>query len=886
MASAEELRAGLQAILADFKGKVPSSEQPSKPVPSANSVKPSHANVKGQPKAVQQQNAKTGHPKTLNGNANTKKQDKSVNVPKQAAASKPATASKPASSTPTATNAKSAAVSAPESPAPVKKSDASKPSSAPAKKSDVPKQAKNAAAVQAPAGPLPQPDFAALAAAKMNGKLGVGEGDWYHAASNVCTKPSAAASAGQAGTKRKRDQPAPAESADLATMARLKGIAEKLLRAEVEAAEARKGASIGAEEKWMKTVLQGGTSSDKLAAMTLLVQQNALHSLKHLDGLLHIAAKKSRREAQQAIDALKDLFLSNLLPSDRKLVAFSARGAAAASGLRAQGGEGQQLRADALVWWLFEEELKSRYTSFLSVLQSHMADGIVHFKLSAMKTVFDLLCGKPESENALLSMLVNKMGDPEGKVASRAQYLLSQLVEKHEAMKPVVVREVRQFVYQPALNPQAQYYAVLFLNQLPLHRKLPALAVDLIHTYFSLFETCVKRNQLGSKLLSALLTGVNRAFPFTEGGGVESQKEVESRSDSIFSVVHKGTPSTAVQALVMLQQVAQRRIQTMPTPAESADAEPRLDGDDSDAEDGATSSNGNAATGGAPLAAAVGVTGDGFVDRFYRALYSKLTHDIISSTNKHALLLNAVYKSIKYDPHVGRARAMIKKLVQAALTASPQFAAGAIFLVSEVFQARPELATLVTEPEKPVVVVAPAAGKANAKVASGAAAVPVDSSDDSDESDSDESMDGGIENNSNNKPIAVVQPTPEERARALAMLDAVLGGKDAPAQAAAAPAPTPVDVPVVNFEESAPATTAAAAAAVSTTSSVRYDTSKREPKWAGAENSCIWELAPLATHFHPSVRKFADAVMSDPLAPLGYEGDPLADFTLMAFLDR
>jgi ribosome biogenesis protein MAK21 len=35
-----------------------------------------------------------------------------------------------------------------------------------------------------------------------------------------------------------------------------------------------------------------------------------------------MAKKKGRRETMMAIDALKDLFLSDLLPSDRKLVFF------------------------------------------------------------------------------------------------------------------------------------------------------------------------------------------------------------------------------------------------------------------------------------------------------------------------------------------------------------------------------------------------------------------------------------------------------------------------------------------------------------------------------------------------------------------------------------
>jgi ribosome biogenesis protein MAK21 len=74
------------------------------------------------------------------------------------------------------------------------------------------------------------------------------------------------------------------------------------------------------EEAWMKTVMKSGTVTDKLAAITLLIQAAPLFRIKHVDTLLGMATKKNRREAVMAIDTLKDLFTTNLLPSDRKLM--------------------------------------------------------------------------------------------------------------------------------------------------------------------------------------------------------------------------------------------------------------------------------------------------------------------------------------------------------------------------------------------------------------------------------------------------------------------------------------------------------------------------------------------------------------------------------------
>jgi ribosome biogenesis protein MAK21 len=41
-----------------------------------------------------------------------------------------------------------------------------------------------------------------------------------------------------------------------------------------------------------------------------------------------------------------------------------------------------------------------------------------------------------------------------------------------------------------------------------------------------------------------------------------------------------------------------------------------------------------------------------------------------------------------------------------------------------------------------------------------------------------------------------------------------------------------------------------------------YDPNKRDPLFAGAERTCVWELKCLCSHFHPTVRKFANALVA------------------------
>ncbi|ORY34646.1 CBF/Mak21 family-domain-containing protein [Naematelia encephala] len=84
-----------------------------------------------------------------------------------------------------------------------------------------------------------------------------------------------------------------------------------------------------------------------------------------------------------------------------------------------------------------------------------------------------------------------------------------------------------------------------------------------------------------------------------------------------------------------------------------------------------------------------------------------------------------------------------------------------------------------------------------------------------------------------------------------------------------------VDVPEGSSTQHAP--TAAAS------SSKAYDGRKREPQFANADSSCLWELVPLLDHFHPSVSLQAQQLLLS--QPLTGSSD-ISLNTLVAFLDR
>uniref|UniRef100_A0A3B5KZV5 Uncharacterized protein n=1 Tax=Xiphophorus couchianus TaxID=32473 RepID=A0A3B5KZV5_9TELE len=204
-----------------------------------------------------------------------------------------------------------------------------------------------------------------------------------------------------------------------------------------------------------------------------------------------------------------------------------------------------------LILWYFEHQLKQQVAQFVAALDEVGHDTVGATKVKALTTAHELLSSRPEQERALLVQVVNKLGDPDYKMAAKAAHLLETLLHNHPNMKAVVCCEVERLMFRPNVGAKAQYYAVCFLSQVMLSHDEAPLAAKLIAVYFSFFGACVKKKDVESKMLSALLTGVNRAYPYADAG----DEKVREQLDTLFRVVHMAKFNTAVQALMLLFQV-------------------------------------------------------------------------------------------------------------------------------------------------------------------------------------------------------------------------------------------------------------------------------------------------------------------------------------------
>ncbi|KAM2957331.1 hypothetical protein FF2_024336 [Malus domestica] len=622
-------------------------------------------------------------------------------------------------------------------------------------------------------------------------------------------------------------------------VAKKRELGERLMAQYVADYESSKGKS--GDIKLLLTTQRSGTASDKISAFSVLVGDNPIANMRSLDALLGmVTSKVGKRYAFAGFEALRELFLTSLLP-DRKLKNLLQRPLNHVPETK----DGYSL----LLLWYWEECLKQRYERYVFALEEASKDMLPELKNKALKTIYVLLKNKSEQERRLLSALVNKLGDPKNKGASDADFHLSNLLSDHPNMKAVVIDEVDSFLFRPRLTPQAKYHAVNFLSQMRLTHKGdgPKVAKRLIDVYFSLFKVLINEANAGekmdkkgkawskkplssnedktssdshveldSRLLSALLVGVNRAFPFVSSN--EADDIVEVQTPMLFQLVHSKNFNVGVQALMLLDKISSKN--------------------------------------------------QIISDRFYRALYSKLLLPAAMNTSKASgagfaeMFIGLILRAMKNDVNLKRAAAFAKRVLQVALQQPPQYACGCLFLLSEVLKARPLLWNMVLQNEsvddelehfedvreetddKPT----PVPEKQELDVELMHCNDAVNSDHDSLEDDEESAASYSDDEGSDEAEEFLVTKGQNDPKPALA------GGQQPQASSESPRLPG------------------------------GYDPRHREPSYCNADRVSWWELTVLSSHVHPSVSTMAKTLLSG--ANIVYNGNPLNDLSLTAFLDK
>ena len=457
-------------------------------------------------------------------------------------------------------------------------------------------------------------------------------------------------------------------------------------------------ASASSAHQFYSTIMSTGTLSDKISALTLSIQESPVHNMKALESLVGLARKRSRGQAVEVLGALKDLFgPGNLLPSDRKLRTFATQPALSAVfdptdfHWTSRDPLPKQLNESHLVLWAYEHWLKSTFFEVIKIIETWCNDEVIFARGKAVDYVCQLLKEKPEQEANLLRLLVNKLGDSDKKIASKASFNILQLETTHPLMKPIIISAIEsELIFRPGQSLHARYYATISLNQTVLSAKEESVARKLLDIYFSLFIKLLEKSDpakvaatgvnsitinkkgevqggggpagkkaqkklaekekattvdedLKEKMLSAVLTGVNRAIPFTN----TNDESFEKHLDTLFKVTHSSNFNTSIQALMLIQQL-----------------------------------NGSH---------------QGSVDRFYRTLYESLLDPRLLTSSKQALYLNLLFRALKSDLNVKRVQAFAKRLLQVAAMHQPSFTCGTLYLLRELEGVFPALSIFIDQ---------------------------------------------------------------------------------------------------------------------------------------------------------------------------------------------
>ncbi|XP_013178634.1 PREDICTED: CCAAT/enhancer-binding protein zeta [Papilio xuthus] len=616
--------------------------------------------------------------------------------------------------------------------------------------------------------------------------------------------------------------------------------ASSALHGDTLAYETKSNRSGSSDQQWARTLLNKGAIGDRVAAATILIQDNPIYNLTALRNLVNNVKPAKKKDGIVIIDALSELFVSELLLPDLKLRKFEQHSLGNVDEMTSGN---KQARRNILKLWYFEDQLKELYGSYVEALNKFAHDSVEANKEKAVSSMSYLLMHHPEREKMLLTNIINKLGDPSQTVASKVIYHLCQLLFNHPNMKAVVLAEIEKMLFRTNISSRAQYYGICFLNQFFLGKDDSKIAENLIRIYFSFFKASIKKGEIDSRLMSAILTGVKRAYPFAD----KDRLAIAEHVSAVHRLVHLAGLSVSVHALALLFHI-------------------------SDASEGTA-------------------------DRYYTALYRKLTNAEIFNTSHSALLFSLIYKSLKQDKNIDRVTSFIKRLLQLCCYMTPAQSCGMLFLVSQVLKdgAKKDAIKLVwtqrdykeeikeeetktgeeinTEEEEEgnteVNDTIDTTEDANDEVKVESKKIDLLRGDKKDllldDDDEEVYVDLKVDDEGNIKPK-------KRRSGAVtgwyhARVKSEENGEE-------------------KEEKDKEIVTKIQLTRAANTDRVisEYNPYSRNPAFAGATCSAYFELLPLARHFHPTVKLFAEKLLTDQIVQ--YSGDPLKDFAGIRFLDR
>ncbi|KAG2121610.1 ribosome biogenesis protein [Suillus clintonianus] len=491
--------------------------------------------------------------------------------------------------------------------------------------------------------------------------------------------------------------------------------------------------SSSSDYAFLQKILHSGTLSDRLSALTLLVQSSPLHNTKALETLKGMSergkGKGGREESLKALRCILDWWVGGGAPN-RKLKYF-----------RDQPLLHHGVKDDHILIWYFEDWLKKYFFSILQILEVLSMDPLSYVRTQALSLTYSLLREKPEQEHNLLRLLVNKLGDSEKSICSRASYHLLQLLQAHPSMKGVVVREMTSLILRPSIttpatapttnthirftdetttstskpkpntkpkpkpkskpdgatkktsNEHARYYATITLNQIVFVPGDKDVAVQVIDVYFQMFKDLLGESRSHSKQENVEeqdreIVGKKKKRKTTkevvgDGGFAEVEDAFSKSISAILTGVNRALPyaklgpsdvslNKHIDTLFLITHTS-----TFNTSLQALLLIQQISSSLSHSPESSSSA-----------------TSKSIVDRYYRTLYQSLHNSRLASSSKQTMYLNLLFKSLKADDNFERVKSFVRRFVQVLASGSAggtEFIVGGLYLLGELFSTVPGL---------------------------------------------------------------------------------------------------------------------------------------------------------------------------------------------------
>lgn len=356
--------------------------------------------------------------------------------------------------------------------------------------------------------------------------------------------------------------------------------------------------NVGSEADWINTVLKKGTIADRLAAHTLLIHESKKWS--SLDLLIDMVdSKKCRRQCVMVMTTLKELFLDSLNV----------------------GKKGSKIETDD-----DRKQIRFYYTKFVDKLSIIASDSMDDTRKRAIWVLSELLAKHSENKEYILEKLVDKMGDKVPKIASTSGHLIEKAINSdRQELRAKAIKCIQRFLRRPNQSVQARFYAISLLTRIKLIKGLHDMANDLIQIYLELYMTLTKEKKIETKLMSTILVGIHRAYPYAKLGNDVFEQHLQT----LYTLVHQVNFRMSVVAMVLIKNIVAKRAQILKCPIE---------------------------------------------DRFYNLIFGQLLRPELHNCSRQEAFINLLLTTINEDTILERKEAFVKRMLQVAINSKPELA--------------------------------------------------------------------------------------------------------------------------------------------------------------------------------------------------------------------